>query len=188
MNDRAAFLAGSIADMQATIRAVDVKVAAILVALLIPLQNLHRVFGHIKHFCNVSPRWPAVCIVILFLSTWLLGFVSLVRAISAIDNPAGHIINRNHVKGSFFLGGLYPLKFLDAFFNRSIIMAKHDPATIQANLPQSSEDVEAELVFEQMKLAFIRDVKINRLFWGLALSLVWLFLGIAIFISSKFVI
>jgi hypothetical protein len=188
MNDRAAFLAGSIADMQATIRAVDVKVAAILVGLLTPLQNLHRVFGHIKHFCDVSPRWPAICVSILFLTAWVLGFIALVRAISAVGNPAAHIINRNHLKGSFFLGGLYPFKFLDAFLDRPIIMAGQDPATIQANLPQTSADVEAELVFEQMKLAYIRDIKINRLYWGLILSLFWLFLGVAIFISSKFVI
>jgi hypothetical protein len=188
MNDRASFLAASISDIQSTIRAVDVKVAAIIVGLLTPLQNLHRVFGHLKHFCDVTPAWPAVFVAVLFLAAWLLAFIALVRAISAVENPARHIINSGGLQGSFFLGGLYPFKFLDAFLDRSIIMARRDPATVQASLPTTATVVEAELVFEQMKLAYIRDTKMNRLYWGLVLSVVWLFLGIAIFVSSKFVI
>ncbi|MDM5181180.1 hypothetical protein PO883_28770 [Massilia sp. DJPM01] len=188
MNDRAGFLAGSIVDMQATIRAIDVKVAGLLVVLLIPLQNLHRVFKHLKHFCNVTPSWPAMVVACLFLLVWFLAFYSLVRAVAAVGNPVNHINNPTGLNGSFFLGGLYKLNFIDAFFTRRKVKSRHDPMYVKSRLPVAATDVEAELVFEQMKLAYIRDIKLHRLYWGLMLSLVWLLLGIAIFIASKFAI
>lgn len=187
MHDRATFLAGSLADMQATIRAVDVKVAALIVCLLAPLQNVHRVFKHLSHFTEWPIRWPAMIVVVLFLLTWVIAFAALVRAIAAVGNPAAHIKGAQGANGAFFLPGQFAFSRLHAIRNPRALLSRDTLADVHSNLPLDS-DVEAVLVFEQMKLAYIRDLKLFRLDWGLRLSLLWLVLGILIYIGSKFAI
>lgn len=186
MDKKADFIAAAILDTQATIRAVDVKVAAFLVAILSPLGNVNRIFAHLGHFGNQSPRWIFLFIVVAFLVTWVFALVALVRAIGAIDNPSRHIINSSSLKGSFYAGGLYKLGIVDVFLNREIIKASTDPMTFAAQIPGTSAEMEVELVFEQMKLVYIRDIKFNRLNWGMRFSLAWLVLGIGIFVFSKY--
>jgi len=67
-------------------------------------------------------------------------------------------------------------------------LLKLDPQSFAAQLPANDTEMETELVFEQMKLAYIRDVKLNRLGWGLRFYLIWLALGISIILSSKHLI
>lgn len=187
MHDRATFLAGSLTDMQATIRAIDVKVAALIVCLLAPLQNVNRVFKHLTHFTEWSIRWPAMIVIALFLLTWVIAFAALVRAIAAVGNPAAHIKGAQGANGAFFLPGQFKFSRLHAIRNPRALLSRDALADVHSNLPSDS-DVEAVLVFEQMKLAYIRDLKLFRLDWGLKLSLLWLLLGILIYIGSKFVI
>lgn len=186
MDKKADFIAAAILDTQATIRAVDVKIAAFLVAILAPLGNVNRIFSHLGHFGSQTPRWLFLSIVVAFLLTWVLALVAFVRAIGAIDNPARHIINSSSISGSFYAGGLYKLGVLDVFLNREIIKASTDPLTFAVQVPDTSAAMEVELVFEQMKIAYIRDIKFNRLNWGMRFSLAWLVLGIGIFIFSKY--
>lgn len=182
------FISAAISDTQATIRAIDVKIAALLVGVLAPLANTNRVFAHINHFCLQSPRWIFMAIVVSFLLSWLLALAALVRAISAIDNPSDHIINTKKCKGTYYAGGLYTLNFTDAFFNRDIIKASKDPQSFAMELPSNDDEIEIELVFEQMKLVYIREAKLNRLKWGLHFSQIFLVLGIFIFLSSKYLV
>lgn len=186
MHDRATFLAGSLTDMQATIRAIDVKVAALIVCLLAPLQNINRVFKHLTYFTEWSIRWPAMIVVALFLLTWLIAFVALIRAIAAVGNPASHIKDAQTANGAFFLPGQFKFSRIHTVRNPRVLLSKDTLADVHGNLP-SNLDVEAVLVFEQMKLAYIRDLKLFRLDWGLRLSLLWLLLGILIYVGSKFV-
>lgn len=186
MDKKADFIAAAILDVQATIRAIDVKVAAFLVAILAPLGNVNRIFSHLSHFGSQTPRWLFLFIVVAFLLTWVLALVAFVRAIGAIDNPARHIINSSSISGSFYAGGLYKLGVLDVFLNREIIKASTDPLTFAAQVPDTCAAMEVELVFEQMKLVYIRDIKFNRINWGMRFSLAWLILGIGIFIFSKY--
>lgn len=188
MHNKIDFVSAAIADTQTTIHATDVKIAAILVGILAPLANTSSIFSHLDHFGIQSPRWFFIAIVILFLLAWLLALIALVRAIGAIDNPSQHIINTSNCKGTFYGGGLYTLSIVDVFLNRDIIKALQDPKSFAAKLPANDAEIEVELVFEQMKLAYIRDVKLNRLNWGLRFSLIWLVLGISIFLSSKYLI
>ena len=182
------FISAAILDTQTTIRAIDVKVAALLVGILAPLPNINRIFSHLNHFGVQSPRWLFCGVVVLFLLSWLLALLALVRAIGGIDNPDQHIINTSNCRGIFYAGGLYTLGIVDVFFNRNIIKASKDLQLFAAQLPANETEIETELVFEQMKLAYIRDVKLNRLHWGLRFSLLWLVLGIGIFLSSKYII
>ncbi len=182
------FISAAISDTQATIRAIDVKIAALLVGVLAPLANVNRVFAHLNHFGSQSPRWIFMVIAASFLLTWLLALVALVRAISAIDNPSDHIINTEKCKGTYYAGKLYALNFVDAFLNRDIIKASKDPQSFAMELPNNDVEIEIELVFEHMKLVYIREAKLNRLKWGLYFSQIFLVLGIVIFLSSKYLV
>jgi ABC-type multidrug transport system fused ATPase/permease subunit len=188
MHNKLDFVSAAILDTQSTIRAIDVKVAALLVGIVAPLPNINRIFFHLNHFGVQSPRMFFYGVVVLFLLSWLLALIALVRAIGVIDNPAQHIINASNCKGMFYAGGLYSLGIADVFFNRNIMKASKDLHSFVAQLPDNEPEIETELVFEQMKLAYIRDIKINRLRWGLQFSLLWLVLGIAIYLCSKYLI
>lgn len=188
MDKRTDLIVAAILDTQATIRAIDVKVAALLVAVLAPLANTNRVFGHLNHFGSLSPKWIFAILAIAFLATWIAAFAALVRSIGAIDNPAGHIINSGSLTGSFYSGGLYKMGLLDVFLNRDVIKASKDPASFLALVPNDAASIEKELAFEHMKLVYIREVKLIRLGWGLRFALIWLMLGIGIFLTSKYVI
>lgn len=188
MRSKVNFVSAAILDTQATIRAIDVKVAAILVGIIAPFASVNLIFKHLGHFGVQSPRWIFMGLVVLFLLLWLLSLIALVRAIAAIDNPSQHIINTSNCKGSFYGGGLYDLSIFDVFLNRDIIKASKDPQSFIVQLPANETEIELELVFEQMKLAYIRDVKIHRLDWGLRFALLWLVFGMGIFLSSKYLI
>lgn len=188
MNSKVEFMFAAIADTQATIRAIDIKVATLIVGVLAPLANTNRIFFHLDHVGLQSPQCLCMTIVVLFLLAWLLALAALVRAIGAIDNPSQHIINTGSCKGTFYRGGLYTLSIVDAFLDRDIIKASTDLPSCVAQIPATETEIENELVFEHMKLAFIRDVKLNRLKWGLRFALIWLALGIGIFLHSKYIV
>jgi len=155
MNNKLNFVSAAILDTQATIRAIDVKVAALLVTLLAPLANANSIFVHLDRFGVQSPRWFFMTMVVLFILTWLSALIALVRAISAVDNPSQHIINTNNCNGMFYGGGLYTFSIADVFLNRGIIKASKDPQSFAAQLPIDDEAIKLELIFEQMKLIYI---------------------------------
>lgn len=189
MEGRVEFVLEAIRDIQATIRAIDVKVAALLVGLLAPLGSTNRIFAHLTHFGLQSPRCLFLLFVILFVLMWLFALISLVRAIGAIDNPREHILNADSFKGAFYGGGLFPnLGWVDVFLNRGVVKATKDPQSFLLLVPKTKEQIERELVFEQLKLIYIRDVKLLRLRWGFRFSSLWLTLGIGIFLSSRYLL
>jgi hypothetical protein len=187
-NYKIAFTQFAISDIQATIRAIDVKVGALLVLVLAPFSAISKVFYHIDKLCCCHPKFIFIVISVAFFATWLLALTSLVRAISALDNPACHIINSQTQKGTFYGGGLYIFGILDALFNRDIIKANKDVATFSKDIPCTEEDIALELVFEQMKVIYIRDIKANRLKWGIRFASSWLILGICIYLSSRYLV
>lgn len=186
MRSKAEFVTAAIIDTQSTIRAIDVKIGALLVAILAPLTGLGRIFRHIENISAHSPQVFNLIISVVFVAAWLLALTALIRGLSAIDNPSDHIVNATKRKGSFYGGGLYAFGILDAFLNRSIIKANKDPVSFSTELPDSEADILDELVFEHMKLIYIRDAKLNRLKWAMRFSLVWLSFGIFIYLSSKY--
>lgn len=185
MDNKTAFLAGSILDTQTTIRAIDVKIGALLVGLLAPFAAFGRVWGHFMHVCQVEPIYLGIGLSVTFFLTWICSVIALVRALSAIDNPARHIVNSGKYKGSFYGGGLYVFGFLDAFLNRPMIKASTDIPTMVANAPDTKDQIIEELAFEQLKLIYIRDMKLFRLQTGINFATIWLGIGIASFLYSK---
>jgi hypothetical protein len=176
----------AVEENQLNVRAIDVKIGALLAAVLLPLTAAARIFAHLENFYGMWPHWVTFAVNMLFLVAWLLALGCLVLAISALDNPAAHIPNSRLFAGTFYGGGLFKLSWVDALINRPGIIATKNPAQLVAALPVSDQNILDELVFENMKLAYIRDIKMNRLKWALRFAMLWLSLGICIFLSSHY--
>jgi hypothetical protein len=186
MDNRLGFMHRAIEENQLNIRAIDVKIGALLAAVLLPLAATPRIFAHLENFYGLWPHWSMFVVNMAFLLMWLLALGCLVLAMTAIDNPAVHIPNVKLYKGSFYGGGLFKLSLVDALVNRADVIAAKRPVDYMSELPMTDQDIMGELTFEQMKLAYIRDVKMNRLKWGLRFAGIWLALGICIFLSSHY--
>jgi hypothetical protein len=112
----------------------------------------------------------------LFFVTWLGAFVVAIRSVMAIHNPKSHVTLTDCPNGTFYNGGLYDLRFCDAFISKDIT-SKISLVDYVKTLPDTIDSIKQELVFEQMKLAYIRDMKALRLKWAYVLVMVWLVCG-----------
>ncbi|EAT16736.1 hypothetical protein HTZ97_05630 [Desulfuromonas acetoxidans] len=185
MDSKTNFIVAAIGDTQAVIRAVDFKVAALLAAMLLPISSLGRIWAHVSHFSlSVGLCWGLI-FGGTFLFLWLFAVLTLVRSISAIDNPSRHIVNSSSYNGSFYGGGLYEFGLLDAIVNRGVVKASKDVVSFSGDYPDCEDGLVSELTFEHMKLIYIRDVKMHRLRLGLNASFLWVLVGVIIYIVSK---
>ncbi len=179
------FILAAINDTQATIRAIDVKVAALLTGLLIPLSSLGKIWAHLAHVYSASNSNLTILVGAIFVTAWLIAVLSLVRTMSAIDNPSVHIVNSNKYKGSFYGGGLFEFGWPDVLMNRRIIKAGKDVSSFSQDYPVNDEDVISELTFEHMKLVYIREMKLHRLKYSVRIATFWLITGLGIYVYSK---
>lgn len=182
MDNKIHFIAAAIQDCQATIRATDVKVGALLAGLLLPFSQISHIWNYLE---KLAVLINTQVFTIVFFFVWFVAIFSLVRTISAIDNPASHIVNENMCKGTFYGAKLYKLCFLDSFFNRNVVKANKDIISFTSIYPSLEDDIELELSFEHMKLIYIREIKLYRLKFALRLSVIWFVLGVCAFIYCK---
>ncbi|MBI6550760.1 hypothetical protein [Xenorhabdus lircayensis] len=185
MDNKAHFIFAAIQDCQATIRATDIKVGALLAGLLLPFSQISHIWRYLN---EVSLLLESQIITIIFFVLWFTAVSALIRTISAIDNPAAHIVNENTCKGSFYGVGLYRFGILDSLLNRSIIKANKDISNFVLAYPSSNDEIEQELSFEHMKLIYIRDIKLHRLNFSLKISVLWLIFGLGLFLYIKIVV
>lgn len=186
MDNKAQFILAAINDTQAIIRAVDVKVAALLTGMLIPLSSLGKMWSHLSNIYSFSQSNAVFFVGAVFFLIWLITVFSLVRTMSAIDNPASHIVNSSGCKGAFYGGGLYEFGWLDVVLNRSIVKAGKDVASFSRDYPVTENEIESELSFEHMKLIYIREIKLHRFKCSMRIATMWLLLGLGIYSCSKF--
>lgn len=185
---RLQLLFSSINDIQGTIRAIDTKIGLLLLIQLFPFSYLGSI---IKYLSNTYPQQGDkifvviyfVCI-ILFTGTWALSIIASLNAIISINTPSKHIKVKEEVQGSYFASDLFRFNFLDVYFNRASIMSKCSLTQIVSALPHNAEKLINELTFEQMKLAYIRDIKIIRQKWALWLLVLWLVEGFIWYLFS----
>ena len=138
-----------------------------------------------SHISDLSNQCIAIIIGLTFFICWLLALYSLVRTLSAIDNPASHIVNSDDYTGSFYGGGLFDFGWSDTLLNRSVIKANKDVVTFSQRYPNSADELISELTFEHMKLVYIRDLKLFRFKASLWLASAWVLIGIGIYFYSK---
>lgn len=174
------FLYASITDKQSAIRVNDTKAAVVMGILVLTLSNTGKIYLNFSKLHKTvecgSGQWQLWVLIMLFCVAWLAAFIASIRAIMAIHNPSSRITATSRPQGTFYNGGLYDLRFVDGFVAREMTSKVSLEDHIK-KLPDSVEAIKQELVFEQMKLAYIRDMKAVRLKWAYIFVLVWLACG-----------
>lgn len=157
--NRIDFLYASISDIQSTIRALDAKVLTILVLIILPMSQiglLTTTFEKLRYcYCIFGS-----CLAILFIISWLISFTFFILSVLSIDNPAKKVNDDIGVQGLFYGSNIHRkrcLKDLLCFNFESSPFKLSEHAKRMQNI-----DVEKELIYEQMKLVYIRDMKIRR--------------------------
>lgn len=180
---REEFTKFAVDDTQATIRALDVKCGAVLVLLLAPFAGFGKVFAVLE---GLGPPVVWVPVAAVFLGLWGLALLCFVRALAPQGNPADHI-DASGATGIYYAGGLYPFPaFHRALFVRQDVCATYTVQEFASKLPTTSDEIVTELAFEQMKLCYIRDVKMRLSRVGFIAAEVWLALGLCIYLVSRY--
>jgi len=189
LDDVISFLSNSIEDIQNTIRAIDAKIGFLIAILMIPLAYLSNIINLI---ISIIQR-DSSCIllifiyfcIVLFIITWLLAILSSIIAITAIANPRKQIDKGEKCKGSFYAGGLFQLTIMDLFFYRKSKKSSISLTNQVLSLPRNKTEIVKELTFEQMKLAYIRDIKILRQRWAFRFSLMTYSVGLLLMLFAR---
>lgn len=186
-DNKVLFMLAAVGDIQATIRAIDVKAGALLTALLLPLASLGKIWNHLTAISASFHDFVGIIFGSLFFLLWLCVLFILVKIISPLDNPSCHVTNTNSCTGVFYSGHLYGgiFSFADYFFNGRIICASKSTSEFLEELPVSDDLLIKELAFEQMKLVYIRDIKLFRLNMALTLAGLWLLVSVVVYLFSK---
>lgn len=186
MSTQVGFIKAALDDTQLTIRALDVKVGAILILLLAPFPALGRIFAALEQIFNIQPRFLMIGLCCLFILCWALAIITLVRGLAPLDNPANHIGSPGMAVGVYYGSGLFKFAFVDALLNRDVIQATKPLSTVISQFPSDESGVISELIFEHMKLCYIREVKITLLRNGIRIVQFWLFLGALVFLLARY--
>jgi hypothetical protein len=147
----------SIKDIQATIRAIDTKMGILLAALAIPLSSVGERLAQMHE--GASPVGTVV--IVLSASCYFLAIVATIGTLSGIGTAHVHVEGTSNFS-TFYAGGLYDLKIVDAFLRRKKLRSSMTVDEFQAALPRTIEDTMRELSSEIMTLGYIRDLKILR--------------------------
>jgi hypothetical protein len=178
------FLYQAIGDTQGTIRAIDAKLAVVLVILSLPFTTIGGIFERCGKLVCWENNWSGVAGLALFTVfgvLWAGGFLAALRGIIGIHNPAKHVDTGGmKPKGCFYNAGLYKPRFVDSILNRKSLSKKTLGEAIRG-LPKKEADVLAELEYEHMKLVYIRDTKQVRQYWAFRIAVLWLVTGLGIY-------
>jgi hypothetical protein len=187
-NSKIQFLYSSISDIQSTIRAIDTKISFLIVVLSLPSTGFDKVSkyfllawaGSKKDSISLALYSVAVICSLIF---WFLAFLTAIRTVVAIDDPSEHILYKVKPTGSFYCRRLFDLKFIDAVFHSRSAISNRTVLQIADALPKDENELIQELAFEQMKLAYIRDLKLLRQKWSFVfvfLCFFWIIVVIAV--------
>ena len=179
------FIYTAINDCQSTIRAIYVKLGALLAGMLLPVASLDKIWSVLDAFYKQNDNLFGKLTLILFFFLWFISVVILIRTFAAIDNPSRHISQSNDSIGSFFGGGQFQFAKRDVFFNRQSVKSKYSVPVMICSYPESIVNLINELTFEHLKLIYIRDIKLHRLKSGVLAAFLWSMLGISIYSATK---
>lgn len=186
MKTRIEFLFAAINEAQSTVRALDVKIAALLVCALAPVPMLAPIAGC---FFAIYKTWDGLIVgglQITFCLTWAGSMILFSLALGAISNPALHVRSAKNNSGAFYGPGMYDFNLLDAISPRASKISLVDPSAHLASIPNNEVQIELELAFEHLKVIYIRDVKLIRLKYGYRLASCALVIGSASYAFGRY--
>lgn len=187
LSDKIGFLYQSITDMQGTIRAIDTKLGIGMVILSLPFTTISGIYNRFFAIPLKCPtplsQFAAYVAFAIFGLLWAVAFYSAMKGLVGVDNPACHITGyKKSLSGIFYSAGIYKRNFLDNFLNRKRLCSIRSLVAQASALPNTEEQIVEELVFEQMKLAYIRDMKQIRHLWSFHFMFVWLIIGFCLYL------
>lgn len=185
MDKKLSFIYAAINDCQSTVRAIDTKLGALLTAILVPIGVIDKIWVVVKSFMSYQDHVIATIGGYLFFIIWGFIVLALIRTLSAIDNPSAHIKGASNFSGVFYCGGQFNFSWLDVILNRKNVQSIDQVSVINARHPENPANIQKELVFEQMKLVYIRDIKLYRLKCSLYGAFIWALFGLTIYGLSK---
>lgn len=162
MKDRIEFLTQSINDIQGTIRAIDAKFFGIFAILLLPLTELDEISKAFKEIGAIKPTLTLIILGILIFC-WTIAAIICMLGIYSISNPVKRIKSSDSYKGKhlFYRPELFNINFLTQFAPKSIKTNKSlEDLTKEVEIDET--EIFTELAFEQVKVSYIRDLKIAR--------------------------
>lgn len=187
-----AFLMSSIKDMQDTIRAIDFKANALLVTLAVLLGAFDKVVQFSRALLGVTQgalhNISAVSIILMAVGLLFSFWLALLTLCGNYNAPNHVEVVEAKANNAFFIGGNYDFNLRGLFWHgHPHHKSKEKPrvAKQEACLPNSVRAETTVLVYEQLKLAYIRDLKVKRvntaiycagfalLFFALAYSLAY---------------
>lgn len=150
----------AVKDMQGTIRAIDTKAGILLAAMAIPLPFLERLLGGFSR----QGQPPSLHVVLAWCAffAWILAALVAIRTLTGIGNASQHLGEDAQRENTFYAGGLFRLRWIDALLNRRSIRSLRSLDNHVAAIPRSAEEMLQDLGHEMLALAYIRDVKIHR--------------------------
>jgi hypothetical protein len=173
------FLYQSITDTQATIKAIDVKLGFLFVLAFTPLTLLSAISPGINYLWNFDLLFR-VLIVINFIS-WFLSLIYLFFSLTSISNPNNHI-SGPRPPGLFYGKNLFKTESSN-LFSTIKITCNHTVDNILSTLPSGNKIIE-ELIYEKIKITYIREIKISYYVRSTKLIFIWLCLGLALYITG----
>ena len=152
------------------------------IVLFLPLSALDQIYA-VSNFLYGKSNFYSLLVVLLLL-LWLFSFYFLIKSVVAFSSPAHHVSGAETLRGVFYDSSLYRLGLIDAFSNYPIKSVRTVDETLLI-VPVDEQSLLRELVFEKMKLVYIRDVKIYRSSLCILLSFFWLLGGISLWVLHK---
>jgi len=172
------FLYDAIHDTQDIIRAIDLKLHILTAILLLPIIEGNQ-FGMKKIIITAfqNQNWATAVVSSIACLLWLMSFCATISGICAIINPKERYTGLTQVSGIYYTPGLFSFHFFDIFFCcRNTAHKTMDE--IRNELPSSRTELLDELLFEKMKLSYIRDIKAFRQRIAFRLFTAWLLMTV----------
>jgi len=189
LDKQISYLINSINDSQGIIRSIDTKIGILIAILSFPIPNIGKIYFSLSYILRCSHGFvylASLFITITFFCFWLLSFYVAIKGVIAIGNPIYSVLKTNvATTGSFYLGDLFKYKTLDVFLNLKSTKSSRTLEEQIALMPTNEVQLISELVYEQMKVVFIRDKKILRLQLAFYLTIIWLIEGFIIYLLFK---
>lgn len=165
------YIESSILDTQSTIRAIDTKCGILFAILAAPVFSSERILIILINMHNSGGIRSIISATIAIF--WLLTLYILFMTIAAISNPADKVRNEK-CHGTFFCGDLFKFGLLDVLCNlrNSSSISVSD---LSKKISSNEHNIIDELIFEKMKLTYIRSMKLHRFKYCIYLSAIIMF-------------
>ncbi|WP_236166320.1 hypothetical protein [Pseudomonas juntendi] len=169
MSDRFTFLTQAINDIQSTIRAIDVKIGFLFVLVFLPSTQAKELKAYVQA-SSKAMGWEYTLLLIIMVA-WLLSIYMLFMSVGAISNPSKKVTGVRP-SGIYHGAALYDISFLDLFFN-SRMKSDKSVNQLEVDIADNKQALERELIYELLKVSYVRDVKAARFVACLRFTMFW---------------